>query len=473
MKKELKKRKTSDVKNQLLNKRIPTILGIILVLLCIPLTTFVVKNQIIFINRASNSQEPQNVKMTNISNEAFTITYLTSGLATGSISYGHDKKLEESGLEDVDKEKGSFSPKKVHSISVKHLIPDTKYYLTIISGSGTFLDNGTPFEATTGPNISSSSAKQQIIKGKIVLPDGSIPSEAIVYLNADNSQFLSSTTTKDGTFIFSLEDLRTDDLSSYFNVNENTVFNIVATNGSLISTASASLSKNDFIPTITLSNNYDFVQEVSPTASKSAKSSESFPSIVPSKDYIKPQIINPKDNQSINNQKPQFRGTSLPNGKVEIIIHSPQELTTQVTADSNGNWTYQPSSSLSPGEHTITIRTRDSSGILRTITQSFTVFAAGNPTNTPVTPSVIPTATPTRKIMPTSIPTLAPLPSPTITALIPLLTITPIPSPIIIPIKTKGGLPPTGTSSILLIVGGIITAFVGLALLFSIHRASV
>jgi len=470
MKKKLKKGKTSDVKNQLLNKRIPTILGIILVLLCIPLTTFIVKNQIIFINRASNSQEPQNVKMTNISNEAFTITYVTSGLATGSISYGRDKKLEDSGLEDVDKEKGSFSPKKVHSISVKKLIPDTKYYLTIISGSETFLDNGVPFEGTTGPNISSPSAKKQEIKGKIILPDGSTPSEALVYLSTNNSQLLSSTTAKDGTFTFSLEELRTEDLSSYFNISENTVFNIIATNGSLMSTASASLSQNDSVPTITLSNNYDFIQEISPTASKSAKSSsDSFPSVAPPKDYIKPQIINPKDNQSINNQKPQFRGTSLPNEKVEIIIHSSQELTTQVTADNNGNWTYQPSNNLSPGEHTITIKTRDSSGILKTITQSFTVFAATVP-GVSVTPSVTPI--PTLKIIPTLSPILAVTPSPTIVTLIPLSTATPVPSSVIAPIKSKGGLPPTGNSSVMLIVGGVITVFVGLALLASVHKAS-
>jgi len=237
-----------------------------------------------------------------------------------------------------------------------------------------------------------------------------------------------------------------------------------------MSTASASLSQNDSVPTITLSNNYDFIQEISPTASKSAKSSsDSFPSVAPPKDYIKPQIINPKDNQSINNQKPQFRGTSLPNEKVEIIIHSSQELTTQVTADNNGNWTYQPSNNLSPGEHTITIKTRDSSGILKTITQSFTVFAATVP-GVSVTPSVTPI--PTLKIIPTLSPILAVTPSPTIVTLIPLSTATPVPSSVIAPIKSKGGLPPTGNSSVMLIVGGVITVFVGLALLASVHKAS-
>lgn len=423
------------------NRKNLVILGFILVLIGIPLTIFILKNQTILKSRASDSEEPRDVKITNITNTSFTITYRTESPSTGSISYGIDKKLGESELEDIDKAKGSFSPKKIHSISIRKLIPTTKYYLTIISGSSTFLNNGVPFETTTGPNISSVSAKQQIIKGKIILSDGNASPETLVYLNAENSQLLSDITTKNGEFSFSLKELRTDDLSSYFDTNEATVFTIIATNGSLKSTTLASFNKNDSIPTITLSNDYNFIQKVSPVASKSAESS-GFPSIAPSKKILKPEIINPKENQSFTDQKPQFRGTSVPNEKVEIIIRSIEEITTQVIADSNGNWTYKPSANLSPGKHTITIKTKDSQGILTTIVQSFTVFAAESPTLTPATPS----ATPIQKIIPTITPT------PTIAALlIPTATLAPISSPTIAPITAKGDLPPTGDSRIIFI----------------------
>ena len=441
---------------KLFNKRIPTVLGILFVALGIPLTILLLKNQTVFESRALDSQEPKNIRITNISDQSFTITYLTEFPSTGSISYGLDKQLGESELDDLDKEKGSFSPKKIHSISIKKLTPATKYYLTIISGSNTFLNNNVPFEVTTGPIISSASAAEQTIKGKVVLPDDNAPSETLVYLNAENSQLLSTVTAGDGKFSFSLKGLRTNDFSSYFNVNENTVFKISATNGSLISTASASLNQTNSIPTITLSNNYDFAQEISLTASKSAQLQSGFPSIVLPKKNSKPEIINPKENQSFTDQKPQFNGTSLPNEKVEIIIHSVEELIMQVTADGNGNWIYKPSTNLPPGTHTITIKSRDSSGILTTITRSFTVFAA-EITLTP-TPTILPTLTPT----PTQ--TLTPFPSPTI---IP----SPFPSPTPIPIiKTKGGLPPTGNSPILLTIGGIIATIAGLVF-FLLTRA--
>jgi len=440
---------------KLFNKKIPTILGIILILLGIFLTTFILKNQTTFKSKALNSQEPQNVKITNITDASFTVTYQTDAQATGSISYGDDKKLGESELEDVDKEKKSFSPKKIHSVSIKKLIPSTKYYLTVISGSSTFLNNGSPFEITTGPDISSASAKsdlasaqQNIIKGKIVLPDGNAPSEALVYLNAENSQLLSSTVTKDGEFSFLLKDLRTDDLFSYFNIDNNTVFKIFATDGSLKSTALASLNQANTIPTITLSNDYDFAQKVSPVASKTAELSSGFPSIIPLKEKPKLEIINPKENQSFADLKPQFRGTSLPNEKVEIIIHSDEQITAQVTADSNGNWTYKPSVNLSPGAHTITIKTRDSSGILTTIMQPFTVFAAETQASGFATPSATPTVIPAQRITPTL--TL----TPTIAMLIP--AVSPTPTFIFIPAGSNQELPPTGDSRIIFVT--IITA---------------
>ncbi|KKQ29677.1 MAG: hypothetical protein US48_C0001G0020 [Candidatus Levybacteria bacterium GW2011_GWA2_37_36] len=446
---------------KLFSKKNLTILGIILVLIGIPLTIFILKNQTVFKSRASGSEEPLNVKITNITDTSFAITYQTESPSTGSISYGNDKKLGESELEDIDKEKGAFSPKKIHSISVKKLTSATKYYLTIISGSNTFLNNGAPFEATTGPNISSASAKsnlasakQQTIKGKIVLPDGNALPDALVYLNAENSQLLSSTTTKNGEFSFSLKELRTADFSSYFDTNEDTILKIVATNGSLTSNVSASLSQDGSIPTITLSNDYDFTQKSSTTKSAAVQSS-GFPSVtVTPEGNLKPKIISPKENQTIADQKPQFRGTSLPNEKVEIIIHSAEEITTQVTADSNGNWTYKPLTNLSPGVHTITIKTRDSQGILTTIIQSFTVLAAEAqmPTVTSsATPIAIPIPTPTAS-------------SPTIVMLTPLSAPTPTPPPILAPIESKGGLPPTGNSPTFLIIGGIITAISGLAL---------
>lgn len=448
------------MKNQLFNKRMPTIFGIGFVVLGIVLTTVIVSIQTSLRSNAVSSQEPKNVKVTNLSDNAFSITYQTDTATTGSVNYGQSKELGNTQLEDMDKEKDNLSPKNVHSITVEKLSPDTKYYLVVISGQNTFLNNGAPFEITTAPDISSPSASQNILRGKVVLPDGNPPNEALVYLSTDNSQLLSTTVAKDGEFKFSLKGLRADDLSSYFEVKEDTVLKLFAISNSLESTVLFSGKETYLIPTITLSNDYDFTKDFVAIASKSAQSG--FPSTQFKSENLKPQILTPKKEQIFTDQRPQFSGTSLPNETVEIIIRSDEKIQTQVKADSNGNWTYRPPTSLSPGAHTITIQARDSSGILTTIMQSFTVFAQEPQVSESTAPSATPTQTITPSLTPT--PTLTLLPSPTITVFIP----TPPPasglSPTSMPIGSKGGLPPTGSSSVLLIMGGIATAISGIAL---------
>lgn len=431
------------MKNQLFNKRIPTILGIGLIVLGIVLTTIIVRVQTSLRSNASTSEKPQNVKVTNLSDNSFTITYQTDTATTGSVNYGKGKELGNTELDDLDREKGGFSPKNIHSITVKKLSPNTKYFLVVISGENTFLDNGAPFEISTGPSISSPSASQTVIKGKVILPDGNAPNEALVYLSTDNSQLLSATVAKDGNFNFSLKGFRTDDLSSYLKLNENTILKLLAINNSLKSTVLFSLNQTGSMPTITLSNDYDFAKDYVPIASKAAESL-GFTVVTTKSASLKPQILTPKKDQSLTDQKPQFRGTSLPNETVEIIIHSDENIQSQVTADELGNWTYRPPSNLSPGAHTITIKTRDPSGILTTIMQSFTVFAADSQVSESATSSATP-------IPPTS------FPSP---------TISPIPTsiPTFIPIQSKGGLPPTGSSQIVIVIGGIVATITGIAL---------
>lgn len=107
-----------------------------------------------------------------------------------------------------------------------------------------------------------------------------------------------------------------------------------------------------------------------------------------------PTVTTPSSNQDLSSQTPAFEGTATPNEAVNITIHSDQAITAKVTADANGNWTYTPTTKLSPGTHTITITTKDSNGVLKTITQTFSVLASeaqasGGTTQTPVCTSLI------------------------------------------------------------------------------------
>ena len=89
-----------------------------------------------------------------------------------------------------------------------------------------------------------------------------------------------------------------------------------------------------------------------------------------------PTLLTPSSNESVPDQTPVFEGTAKPNETVNITINSSQTITAKVTADSSGNWTYTPTTQLEPGNHTVTISSRDSNGVLQTITKTFSVLAA-------------------------------------------------------------------------------------------------
>lgn len=392
------------MKNNIWAKRIPKFIFIIFIILSIAITSILVKNGVLFITKASPSQIPEDIRITNISDNSFTVSYATEENVTGSINFGKDINFGQVGLDERDQKTGSLTPHKIHHITVKNITPKTSYFFEIISGEDHYSNNKNPFKVTTGALIESNPPAQEPLIGNILLPNGSKPTEVMVYLTLKDSQDISTLAKDDGSFILPLNSLRRSDLSSYLNLDKNNVINLFLIGDSLKSNVKLSLRQSSPIPLITLSQNYDFIVSNNPIASESGVL-ESFPtvSVKQSKSNTKdPQIITPKKDQSFSDPTPQFKGTALPNEKVQIEIHSQDNIKAQVTTDSTGNWTYRPSTTLSPGQHTVTITTKDSFGILKTITQSFVVHAAeitATPTPTIfIPPSVIPTTLPVTKL---------------------------------------------------------------------------
>lgn len=427
------------MKNDIWNKRIPTLLGIGIIGIGIIITSLLVKSGVIFISRAGPSQTPTDVRISNIQDSSFTVSYTTEDKVIGSINFGDSKNLGQSALDDRDQQTGSVTPHTIHNVTVRGLNPSTKYYFSILSGQNTFLNNNNLFEAYTARAIDQSPSQQTPLSGKIILPNGTIPNEAIIYVTAENAQVISTLVKQDGSYILPLNSLLNKDLNGYFVFQKNTIIKLLAVGDSLKSNVLLSKNQISPIPTITLSNDYDFTVGSSPVTSQSS-TSVGFPSfssqlVSSSSANQNPQIITPKKDESFTDNKPLFKGNALPNEKVQIIIHSDEQIQTEVTSDASGNWTYRPATPLSPGNHTISIVSRDKSGILKTIQQSFVVYASG----TQVSESATPSATP--------ILTLAPTPTS-----IPILTISPAPSLIptsTIPTPTKIPLPAAGNSSVI------------------------
>jgi len=99
-------------------------------------------------------------------------------------------------------------------------------------------------------------------------------------------------------------------------------------------------------------------------------------------------ILSPVDETTITSTRPVIKGIAPAGSKVTITIYS-EPITTIVTADANGNWTYTPTAALEEGEHTIVVTITDASGQTQTSTASFTI-ASGTSTVNASSQSAIP-----------------------------------------------------------------------------------
>ncbi|NCN24450.1 MAG: hypothetical protein GW945_03140, partial [Candidatus Pacebacteria bacterium] len=104
----------------LLEKRIPTFIGLgVLVIGLVVGTIFLGKGSGVFAPRAAPETTPTNVRLTNITDTSFTVSFTTSSPAIGSVKYGEvENKLKLQASDDRNQLSGSTSPFTTHHISV-------------------------------------------------------------------------------------------------------------------------------------------------------------------------------------------------------------------------------------------------------------------------------------------------------------------------------------------------------------------
>ncbi|MBI5123484.1 hypothetical protein HZA75_06525 [Candidatus Roizmanbacteria bacterium] len=457
----------NEIKNTMWNKRMPSLFGFFFLILAIGTIGWLSRNAILFGTKAALSSDPRDIQISNISDSSFAVSFITDASTLGTVNYGENGKTDQIKLDLRDQSANKPQQHNIHFITIANLKPSTKYTFSITSGDKIFLNNGSPYEVTTTGKLETSSEKK-LLQGKITLDDGTLPTEAIAYASAPNSQLLATLVKADGTYEIDLTNLKNKDLSSLLTLNPNDIIKLLIADATRQSHASLLANQVNPVPMIILSKDYDFTVSnqplPTPIASESAELSGTpagFPIITGSTQNV-PEIVSPQKEQSFKDQQPLFKGKAIPNANVTITINSPKTITTTVKSDTNGNWQFRPNVPLDPGNHTITISTIDASGLIKTITRSFTVYAAGSQFTEP-------SVSPTQKISPTTTPTATPTPRTT--------TVTPTPTVIKIPTLSPTltlstspapSVPVTGnnTSLILSLVGVVSAVSVGALLFF-------
>ena len=402
------------------NKRVkqfhfPTALGLFLILLIIGGAIYWAKTRSGVKPSSDLASSPEQVRITNVSDTGFSVSWITEKTDTGSIKLGMlVTELKQSVLDDRDQLSGGAAMAEVHHVTTKNLTPQTKYYFKIDSGGKQYDNKGKPFEVTTGATLGSPPAADPIY-GTILSPSGTAAESVVVYINVANGAPLSALVKNQGSWALSLATARTADLASYLTYDtQATIVNLLVQGGKQGTASAITTTANDNpVPDITLGKSADFRAAASPSqptiqppvgpinASESGKTAEKtgFDALNPTiaeADIESGEVTldNPSfEGEVINATQPAFMGTGPIGVVLAIEIHSDEPFTGSATIDEDGNWEFTPPSGLTPGEHSVTISYIDTQGTEQTLTRNFVIAAAGDE----VVPAI--TATPSGEIV--------------------------------------------------------------------------
>lgn len=452
-------------------KRLPTILGLLLVLGAIAGGVVLIKQGPNLFSRAAPEQTPGQIKITNVTDSSLTISWLTPEATTGFVKYGADNSLNFTSNDDRDQISGKTDEFATHHVTVKNLNPTTTYSFKIGSGSKLFDNNGQPYQAKTAPAIRTAAPVNDVAYGTVVDQNNSPVSGAIIYFSLANANPASALTKSSGSWVVPLNLVRSADLTSWATYDKAaSIEEIFVQAGSLGTATVVATTKNDSpMPKITLGQIFDFkeiAQEEQKIEEREAGQSQASPSgkfslptnATPSATASPTgelAIINPDEDENVNTQKPEFVGTGPVNKNITITVESPQTYSATIKVDTNGNWQWTPPANLEPGEHTVTISFTDDNDQLQKVSKTFMILAAGSselPAMTASPSSSGTTPTPTIGLTPTT--TISATPTSTSSATDSSRTSMP---------STSSGVPTSGylTPTFMVFIMGLVLIFIG------------
>lgn len=372
----------------------PTALGLLILLIAIGAGIFFIKTRSGIKPETAAEVTPEQVRITNVTDTGFSVSWITGKEATGSIKFGEKvNELKQQALDDRDQLSGGEAAVEVHHVTLKNLLPTTKYYFKIESGGKQFDNKGKPFEVSTGATLGSPPTADPIY-GTVLTQSGSPAEGVVVYINVANGAPLSALAKTGGTWALSLATARTADLGSYLTYDtQATIVNLLVQGGKQGTASAITTTTNDNpVPEISLGKSHDFRTQAiaeaptadQPTASPSGETKSGFSALNPLVAQVatgsgEVTLENPSfEGEVINATQPAFIGSGPAGTVLAIEINSEETYTGSVTINEDGTWEFTPPTGLTPGEHSVTINYIDTNGEEQVLTRSFVIAAAGS-----------------------------------------------------------------------------------------------
>lgn len=395
-----------------MNRKIPTFLGLLILVAGLIGGIYLVNSRTSLQTKAGPTESPKNIKITNKGSNSISISWTTDIPMTGYLRYSEDPGKINLPAGDVrDQITGTSQLYTNHYVNITGLNPNKQYYFNIGSGSQTYNDNGSPFQFKTFSNVNSPA--EDVVSGKVINPDNSPVNGAIIFLDIDGSETLSTITKNDGSWRLNLSTARTKDGKVLQVDPKTTVLSIFVQAGTTgTATAVTNTEKARPVPDILIGKNQAFVESAGLIAqsidSISASRSGSFaltesqlsntlnpaPSgaVLSAVTFLNPAI----EGELIATSTPEFK-LKLATGS-GLIVKVGEQISDILTSNSSGEYVWSPELELTMGLNTITAEYTDDKNAKQTISRKFNVLAVGDISGLPAftaTPSATIDLTPT------------------------------------------------------------------------------
>ena len=260
--------------------------------------------------------KPSSVKITNVSRDSFTVSWLTEKPAAGSLQLNETNQLF---LDVRDKEEKNTDLYFVHCVDVINLEPSKEYSFTILSAGETYQEE--EFKLKTAPLLNNT--KEADFAFGIVLDEKERPLPSVlIFLSIAQAQPLSAITNEKGHWFVPLSEAYKKDFSGLADYDkESSVIEISLTANSQTSSNVITNTGNDHpLPPVVIGRFYDFSK--APPASP--QNMTNFQEQINSSSPAQVVILDPDEGEIVFSTRPIIKGSAPVGEKVKIRIESEQ-----------------------------------------------------------------------------------------------------------------------------------------------------